>query len=402
MRAGVSGFPFRACAGKLFEDDYVGPTGRFAHVGGLEGGKGTHEAYACWKRPGRGEGLFDRPNLKLFGAIQPNDINQGEVGSCWLLAAIAGLAAYPGMLKRLFLNGTILSKSGRYRIQLWSWRAHAWRTVLLDDRLATKGAAAASALFAQVTEDGEIYVALLEKAVAILCGGYDHIHGGEISMALGMLTGCEDNAHLSRDPASGTWFGFREEFTENRLWTHRVRLPAPRSKNTTDKIYAYADSQNVWPDGSSGDNSKDDVEMWSAMAHWNASNYLMCCGMNSPGKDDSVKHETGLVFGHAYSLIDVRSNVAKSGLDFVLLRNPWGRGEPKLPWHDGDSRWDQHPAVTSALSWSSDMRVEDGTFWMLRSDFFRYFNDFVVVKCDMEGRRPQRREDPPLATLRPF
>merc|ERR1712232_640232 len=124
----------------------------------------------------------------------------GEVGSCWLLASIAALAAHPGMVKRLFSRGTLLSKSGVYHVQLWSWRAKAWRTLVIDDRLAThQDGKAVTPLFAQITEDGALYVPLLEKAVAILCGGYDYIRGNETNVALGMLTGCADNAHIQRD-----------------------------------------------------------------------------------------------------------------------------------------------------------------------------------------------------------
>eukprot|EP00929_Paragymnodinium_shiwhaense_P101748 TRINITY_DN64908_c0_g1_i1.p1 TRINITY_DN64908_c0_g1~~TRINITY_DN64908_c0_g1_i1.p1 ORF type:complete len:636 (-),score=97.77 TRINITY_DN64908_c0_g1_i1:70-1977(-) len=376
-----------------FEDAFVGPKGAFAHVGGLEGGKGQQAAFAVWKRPGRGEGLFDRPGLKLFGSIEPDDIRQGDVGDCWLLAAIAALSVHPGMIKRLFPAGNHLSQSGRYQVMLWSWKARAWRTVEVDDRLATKSAEAPTALFAQITVDGEIYVPLLEKAAAVLCGGYDFVHGNETNVALGMITGCDDNAHLSRDKGTGRWSGWRDEFTENRLWTKRVDMPGPRTANTAADIFAYKHYDNIWHDGCNGRTPKTDAEMWAAMMAWNESNYVLCCGMLEDGKTDQVTHECGLVFGHAYSILHIVHNIAGQNLNLLLLRNPWGKGEPKLQWHDADPIWDRHPQVAAALQWSSEKRKEDGTFWIRDVDFFLYFNDFHVVKCDMERSRPWRRAD---------
>jgi hypothetical protein len=44
------------------------------------GGHGGNNQVA-WKRAGRGEGLLDRPGLKLFGGIEPNDLKQGSLGA---------------------------------------------------------------------------------------------------------------------------------------------------------------------------------------------------------------------------------------------------------------------------------------------------------------------------------
>jgi hypothetical protein len=36
--------------------------------------------------------------------LSPNDVVQGELGDCWFLATLSGLAKYPDRIKRLFLN----------------------------------------------------------------------------------------------------------------------------------------------------------------------------------------------------------------------------------------------------------------------------------------------------------
>ena len=52
--------------------------------------------------PGRGQGFFDAPNLKLIGDVDPTDVHQGGVGDCWLLSAISALAEFDGAVEKLF------------------------------------------------------------------------------------------------------------------------------------------------------------------------------------------------------------------------------------------------------------------------------------------------------------
>lgn len=42
------------------------------------------------------------PERPLLGKIDPNDLRQGDVGDCWLLAAIQTLAEYPDSIKNVF------------------------------------------------------------------------------------------------------------------------------------------------------------------------------------------------------------------------------------------------------------------------------------------------------------
>jgi len=44
------------------------------------------------------------PDATLFGksSIQPSDINQGQIGNCWFLAAAAAIAEYPGRMEDVF------------------------------------------------------------------------------------------------------------------------------------------------------------------------------------------------------------------------------------------------------------------------------------------------------------
>lgn len=46
-----------------------------------------------------------RGKSELFeGIIEPNDINQGQLGDCYLLTSLACLAEYPERIKKLFIE----------------------------------------------------------------------------------------------------------------------------------------------------------------------------------------------------------------------------------------------------------------------------------------------------------
>jgi calpain-15 len=58
-------------------------------------------------------------NIELFkGDIDPNDILQGGLGTCYLLCSIASLAERPERIKKLFVN-TQKNKQGIYGVKIF-------------------------------------------------------------------------------------------------------------------------------------------------------------------------------------------------------------------------------------------------------------------------------------------
>lgn len=384
--------------GELFEDPYCGSSSTNTaspFPGGLENGKGKQKQWAIWKRPGRGEGLYDRLGVKLFGSVSPNDIEQGGVGDCWLLATVAALAEFPAMVRKLFNGRTTLSLKGRYSVTLWSWKLRSWRTFDIDDRLAVKGDHATDPAFAKITADGELWVALLEKAAAVLCGGFDFIDGNQPTFALGMLTGSDQVYHFKRTTPGhpgGTWTGYREEFTEDCCPTYMSKFDGSYLENdrANGKVYAYTHSDGAWPGGKNGEEPRKDGDMWAALRRWDSKNYVMLCdtcGFGN-GKTDQHTFPCGLPYSHAYSLIRVESNVGGSGINLVQIRNPHGTNEPDLKWKDGDVAWKQHPEVKAALK---PEFKDDGSFWMSDQDFFKHFGNIFVLKCPMDKHQTGQR-----------
>ena len=147
--------------------------------------------------------MGDVPGLKLFGDIDPNDVNQGAVGDCWLLSAISALAEFDGAVKRLFAKTAdiaTLPKDGAntYTITLYDLRTWKAVDVVVDERLAAR-ADGEGLLGCSPSDDGELWPCYLEKAVAAHCGGWDNINGGNCTHAWSLLTGCKDQYTITRE-----------------------------------------------------------------------------------------------------------------------------------------------------------------------------------------------------------
>ena len=57
-----------------------------------------------WYRP---EVFFKNKPYKVYDEIQPDDIEQGQLGDCYYLAAISAIAEYPERLERLLLTKSV-------------------------------------------------------------------------------------------------------------------------------------------------------------------------------------------------------------------------------------------------------------------------------------------------------
>eukprot|EP00755_Sulcionema_specki_P037780 Sspe_Gene.109622::Locus_89779_Transcript_2_2_Confidence_0.500_Length_1818::g.109622::m.109622 len=72
--------------------------------------------------------------------IQPNDIDQGKLGDCWLLCAVGAIAEIPDLVRRLFFISDVTSadhKVGAYTLRICKhgW----WQTVVVDNYLPSYG-----------------------------------------------------------------------------------------------------------------------------------------------------------------------------------------------------------------------------------------------------------------------
>lgn len=117
-------------------------------------------------------------------AIDPNDVKQGALGDCYLIAGLAAVArADPSAIERIIKD----NGDGTFDVTLYLRSSRYSRprpvTKTVDARLAVKSAG--RPLYAgtgdQVGDDVELWVALIEKTVAQHKESYDLISGGNIN-----------------------------------------------------------------------------------------------------------------------------------------------------------------------------------------------------------------------------
>jgi len=290
------------------------------------------------------------PNASsLFEGIEPTDVCQGGLGDCWLLAAISALAEFPGAIENLFVTNK-LSHNGKYQIQLFDAGSGSWEVMDIDDFLAMMSAedmfgagytfadgSKFSSCFTKPHGD-EIWVPLLEKAVAKFCGTYSNLNGGQALYAWQIMTGCTDLLEFRKDDSG---------------WNHiAVQYTDPRSVHS-------------WSGRGGRYGTMDDDSFWAHICEADEANYVMGCSC-SGGVEDQL--DTGLVTGHAYSLIAAREVEADGETHkMICMRNPWGNDkEWNGRFSDSWGEWGSYPELLAALEVGS---AADGKFWMCWDDF---------------------------------
>eukprot|EP00742_Colponemidia_sp_Colp-10_P014619 GILJ01016625.1.p1 GENE.GILJ01016625.1~~GILJ01016625.1.p1 ORF type:complete len:619 (+),score=97.60 GILJ01016625.1:20-1876(+) len=289
---------------------------------------------AAWQRPTQYLPENLQAHIVKFRQIDACDIDQGQLGDCWLLSAIASIAEYPVRIERLFNhpNSTVTANReelvGAYRVSLniSGW----WTNIIVDDYLPTIGG---KPCFAKNIEDpAEMWAAIMEKAFAKVCGSYSSITGGDALLALQDMTG----------------------FPVSRMDSDWKLLDNSEKSNAFfDKLVSYDQSHFLTIVNTPG---------YDTAAY--------AGGKNDASVEDKYK-KAGLALGHAYTLIDVRT-FPKHNIRLCKIRNPWGNGtEWTGTWSDESELWARYPDVKAVCK----PKVEaDGTFWMDFEDVKQYFD----------------------------
>lgn len=343
-------------------------------------GKALHPRGVLPLLPGRGMECFDEPHIKLIGDVDPSSIEQGQVGNCWLLSGIASLAEFDGAIERLFRNTKDideLPKDGgnNYTVTLYDLTTWKEVNIVVDERLCARADGTGRTFGVKPTEDGELWISYLEKAIAAHCGGWDKIDGGNCSHAWALLTGVKEQYIIQKEEGTDKFICSARFNTKTKEWARHENSPLDGDQGLW---------QMPWPGTSNKTkgNSKPLTEkmVFRKICLWDKNNFLI--GASSKGSSDK-KSTDGIVDNHAYSVVDCRSDVAGTGIDMIQVRNPWGYGESKTGRfrHKGPG-WKKFPQIRKQLK--PIFGGNDGIFWLTRQEFFKYYDAIYVSASNMQ------------------
>uniref|UniRef100_A0A3P9CJH7 Calpain 12 n=1 Tax=Maylandia zebra TaxID=106582 RepID=A0A3P9CJH7_9CICH len=271
-----------------------------------------------WKRPKE----ISKNAVFVEDTTATTDICQGQLGNCWLLAALSCLTAHPSLFMKVVPPNQSLSDryAGIFHFKFWQYGE--WVEVVVDDRLPVREG---RLLFSYSRTRNEFWSALVEKAYAKLIGSYGSLKGGNISEGM-------------------------EDFTGGIARSLEISSRTPRV-------------------------------LWRSLAAALSRGSLLSCFIQAKSASDIGKVTgEGLIKGHAYAITDA-DKLTKPSDEILLLRlrNPWGFIEYCGPWSDKGKEWENvDPTEKERIEVKC---VEDGEFWISAEDFSNLFD--VVELCSV-------------------
>uniref|UniRef100_A0A8C6LIJ1 Calpain-3 n=1 Tax=Nothobranchius furzeri TaxID=105023 RepID=A0A8C6LIJ1_NOTFU len=316
----------------LFEDDSFPAT--VESLGFKElGHKSNKVKNIVWKRP---KEICENPQFIVGGASR-TDICQGDLGDCWLLAAIACLTLNEKLLFRVVPQEQSFSENYAGLFHFQFWRYGDWVDVVIDDRIPTFNN---QLVFTKSAERNEFWSALLEKAYAKLHGSYEALKGGNTTEAMEDFTGGVTEFYEMKEAPKELYKIMKKALERGSLMGCSI-----------------------------------DVRLFN-LSQIKRSLFLLYVWFQSlvPARFET-RTVTGLVKGHAYSVTAVDEH-KDSKVRLVRLRNPWGQVEWNGPWSDNSKEW-----TTLSKDEKDKLQhqsAEDGEFWMSFEDFKKNYTKIEI------------------------
>jgi len=192
-----------------------------------------------------------------------------------------------------------------------------------------------------------LWVSLIEKAWAKLCGSYERIIMGTLDM------------------------GF----------IHLCGVPS-----LSFKCNEYLNKQN---------------DIWYHLQDSQRKKYIMAAGTADKNRNVEQLMANGLRANHCYSILsvhDVRSTQrSQETIRLLKLRNPWGQGEWNGAWCDSSSLWTNELRAQVGIT-----QCEDGIFCMTLQDYLKNFSNTNICKYSDDSQAYYAFKNQPVPPLNFF
>lgn len=314
-----------------------------------------------------GEAKRSAPGWAL-AAVSPTDVRQGRLGDCYFLSSLSALAeANDGArIRALFVSDRV---DGTGKFVLRTFKNGVAAMIKIDDWIPcvpnldpTAFGGYLPAFSKTSGAQGELWVALLEKAYAKLHGSFQRIESGDSAHALTDLTGAPARRYTIRGAADDV-----EEEEED-------------AKGCTDA------------EGTA-------LELWPLLVEAHATGWVATAG--TPAAEGDELSDLGLVPEHRYAIVNAvelpadTAAATHTGTRLIQVRNPWGKGEWKGAWSDHSPLWNDttRRALIAAggmpptpdtdgdgtVSEAEAREADDGLFWIELGDFRSHFDSLSIL-----------------------
>jgi len=330
----------------------------------------------------------NEPSMKDFVGLSGTHPSEVSITR----SVLASLREYPGYVEALFRT-TSTNEAGKYSVQLFDMWQRKWRYINVDDFMPVQTFPKEQSRHWAGGAFYPLWVMLLEKALAKLCGSYEALkqsHHGALLMALTGQT--EKLQHWRKD--TGWWSAWRHVLPGEDSAARWGQSHSPGLHRRVTKIRPLrCILQRI---GGTWHQCEDFMVLLRELHRQNT--LLLAWTYPGDRRDEDLPdprddpRNNGLVQGHGYSILDF---LVEDALYLVQLRNIWGAKTWRGAWAEDSKEWLRFPDVQRHVFRREHKSA--GRFWMSWTDFCEIFDEVEV--CPMDECAKKASHLPPKLQL---